>query len=146
MGPPDVIEAIDVSANRGPSFRHAGIGPQVHLLVFDCSPQALDKNIVPPGAFAIHADLDPVLHQKTGEGGTGKLGALIGVEDLGPAISGNRFFDSFDAERRIQGDRQPPGQNLAAEPINDGRQIDEAPRHGYWRRRGNGAKPADNYK
>ena len=41
-----------------------------------------------------------------------ELGALIGIEDLGLAISGKRC------------------QNLPAEPVDDGRKIDEVPRHG----------------
>jgi hypothetical protein len=101
MRPPDVIEAVDVSADRGPRLRHVGVGPQIYLLVFDCPPQALDKDIVPPGAFPIHADLDPVLHQKAGEGGAGELRALIAVEDFWLSVSGNRFLDRLDAESEL---------------------------------------------
>jgi hypothetical protein len=47
-----------------------------HLLVFDGPPQALDEDVVSPGAFPIHADLDLVLEQQAGEGDAGELGAL----------------------------------------------------------------------
>ena len=71
-----VIEAIDVSASRGPCLWNADVGSQGYLLVFDCPPQALDKDIVPLGAFPNHADPDLVLHQKTGEGAEGELGGF----------------------------------------------------------------------
>ena len=50
-------------------------------------PQALDEDVVSPGAFPIHADLDLILEQQAGEGDAGELGALIGVEDLRLAIT-----------------------------------------------------------
>lgn len=52
-----VVEA-HVSADPGPGFGHAGIGPQVDFLVFDGPPETLDKNVVLPGTLAVHADLD----------------------------------------------------------------------------------------
>jgi hypothetical protein len=47
-----------------------------HLLVFDGPPQALDEDVVSPGTFPIHANLDLVLEQQAGEGDAGELGAL----------------------------------------------------------------------
>ena len=49
MGPKGVVEAVDVSAKRSPRLGNAGIGPQVHLLVFDGPPEPFHENIVPPG-------------------------------------------------------------------------------------------------
>lgn len=40
-----------------------------------------------------------------------------------------RLFQSFDAEIRRQCDRQPPGQDPAAEPVDDGGKADRSPRH-----------------
>jgi hypothetical protein len=61
----------------------------------------------------------------------GELRALIGVEDLGPAMPGERFVQRLDAERRLHGDRQSPGQNPAAEPVDHRGEIDEAAGHGH---------------
>ena len=46
------------------------------------SPEGRNKNVVSPGALAVHADRDGVVEQHAGEFGTGELAALIGVEDL----------------------------------------------------------------
>lgn len=125
-----VVEVVDVSAERSPRFRHAGVGPKIDLLVFDRPPEPLDEHVVAPCALAVHADGDLVLLQQIGEGHTGELAALIRVEDLGLAVFGQSLLDSLDAECRVHGDREPPGQNLAAEPVDHGCEIDEAARHG----------------
>jgi hypothetical protein len=36
---------------------------QIHLLIFDALPEPLDKHIVAPTAFPVHADLDAVVFQ-----------------------------------------------------------------------------------
>ncbi len=60
----------------------AFIGPQVYLLVFDGAPQPLDEHIVPPGAFAIHADGDAVLSEDAGEGRAGELRTAVMSQGL----------------------------------------------------------------
>ena len=65
-----------IAADPGPGFGHAGIGPQVDLFVFDGPPQALDEDIVPPRALAIHADLDLAGGQHLDEVGRRELAAL----------------------------------------------------------------------
>jgi hypothetical protein len=57
------------------------------LLVLDAAPQALDKHVVPPSRFAVHADRNSVAGEHAGEGPTGELRALVRVEDVRlPAI------------------------------------------------------------
>ena len=70
-----VVEG-QIQANPGPGLGHAGIGPQVDLLVFDGPPKALDKDIVPPSALAIHADFNLAGGQNLDEFGRGELAAL----------------------------------------------------------------------
>jgi hypothetical protein len=60
---------------------------------------------------------------------TEKLRTLICAEDAGLAMTGKRFLDRFDAECRLQSDRQPPGQDASAEPVHDGGQKDGTPSH-----------------
>ena len=97
MWSPTVVE-VQILSDGGAGFGHVGVGLQVDLLVFDALPDALDKNVVAPGSFAIHADPDAVGDQQAGEGRAGELAALIGIEDLRLAIAGHGLLDGFDAE------------------------------------------------
>src|SRR6516162_9284773 len=74
---------IKVSAG----FANAVIGPQIHLLVFDASPQTLDEHVVAPSALAIHADRYSPVGKRAGERRAGELAALIGVEDFRLAVT-----------------------------------------------------------
>lgn len=62
---------------------------------------------------------------ETGRPGTGVDLFTVRIEDVGLAEAGHGVLEDLDAEGYIHRDRQPPGQNLADEPIDDGRQIDE---------------------
>src|SRR6202023_886133 len=35
MGPSGIVKAVDISADGGPCLRDTGVGPQIHLLVFE---------------------------------------------------------------------------------------------------------------
>src|SRR3954465_12913497 len=118
-----------VTGERSPRLGYCVVGPQVYFFIFDRSPESLHEHIVPPGAPAIHADSDGVGDQLSGECGTGELATLIGVEDLRLAMASQGLLDRPDAEPGPQRDRQPPGQNPPAEPVDDGGEIDKTARH-----------------
>ena len=67
MRSPAIVQ-IEISTDRCAGLADAVIGPQIHLLVFDAAPQPLDEDIIPPGAFAIHADRNAVAGEHAGEG------------------------------------------------------------------------------
>jgi hypothetical protein len=48
-------------------FVHALVCPQVHLFVFDASPQTLDKYVVAPSTLAVHVDCYSPVGKGTGE-------------------------------------------------------------------------------
>src|SRR3954452_24026548 len=123
-----VVEA-EMPADRGASLGDRVVSSKVDLLALDRSPEPLDEDVVAPGTLAVHADGDPVLGQRPGEGPAGELAALVGVEDLRPAVADQSLFQRLDAERRLQGDRQPPGENPTAEPVDDRGEVDEPARH-----------------
>src|SRR4051812_155385 len=87
MGPAPIVEG-QVPADRGAGLADRVIGSEVDLLVLDRPPEPLDEDVVAPGALAVHADGDAGLVQHAGEASAGELRALIGVEDLGPAMTG----------------------------------------------------------
>src|SRR5215203_6165123 len=116
MRSPAIVKG-QIAADRGAGLGYAVIGFQIHLLVFDAAPQALDKDVVAPGSLDVHADRDLVLEQHTGEVVAGELTALIRVEYLRTAVVAQGFFHRLDAEGCLQSDRQPPSQHAPAEPV-----------------------------
>src|SRR5215218_8577761 len=66
MGSPPIVEG-QVSADRGPGLADRVVGPEIHLLVLDRSPEPLNEDVVPPGALAIHADGDAGLEEHARE-------------------------------------------------------------------------------
>ena len=72
-----LIVKSQILAKRNASFGDVVVGAQIDLLVLDATPQALDKNIISRGAFAIHADRDFRIEQHAGEGEAGEQAALL---------------------------------------------------------------------
>jgi len=93
-----IIEELDVLADSASGFADRVVSMQINLFVFDRAPEAFHKNIVTPAAFAVHADGDALLLQSAGEVDTGELAALIGVEDLGPAVLAQSLIESLQAK------------------------------------------------
>src|SRR5271169_459577 len=107
MWAPAVVEA-QVTADRGAGLADAVVGPQIDLLVLDAAPQALDEYVVAPSSLAIHADRDTVVGEHAGESRAGELRALVGVEDVRFAVTGQGVLQRFDAECRFHRDRYAP--------------------------------------
>src|SRR3954452_25529624 len=82
-----IVEA-EIPADRGAGLGDRVVSSEVDLLVLDRSPEPLDEDVVAPGTLAVHADGDAVPGQHAREGLAGELAALIGVEDLRPAVAG----------------------------------------------------------
>ena len=85
------------------------------------------KTFVPPGALSVHADPDLPRRQQLDEVSGGELAALIGVEDFGLCVTGERFLNGFDAETRLQLDRDPSEQNPTG--VQHSGEIDKIARH-----------------
>jgi hypothetical protein len=81
-----VIVEVKIPADRSTSFADAVVGAQIHVLVFDAAPEPLDKHVVAPGAFAVHADGYAIVGEHAGEGLASELRALVGVEYLRLAV------------------------------------------------------------
>ena len=79
-----------------------------------------------PSSTAIHADLVPIVQEPTGERIAGELAALVGIEDLGAAMLGQRILHGFKERFHLHRDRQPPKQYPPAERVYRRRQIDSA--------------------
>ena len=86
------IVEVEIATQRGASLRDRVVGFEIHLLVFHGFPEPLDENVVAPGALTVHADGNPVREQDAGERLAGELAALVGVEDLRPAMFADGLF------------------------------------------------------
>lgn len=75
MRPLGIIKG-KIPADPGAGFGNAGISPEVDLFVFDRPLQTLDKDVVLPGAAAVHADLDVSILQDLRERGRCELATL----------------------------------------------------------------------
>src|SRR3979411_814952 len=121
---------VEVSADRVARLADALVGAQIHLLVFDAAPPPFDEDVVAPGAFAVHADGDAVAGENAGECRAGELRALVGVEYLRLAVTGQGILQGLDAEGSFHRDRQPPRQNPAGRPIEYDSEVNETALHG----------------
>src|ERR1700732_2161598 len=102
------VKEVEIPADRGACLADAVVGPEIDLLVFDRAPESLDEDVVAPCPLAVHADGDGVVEQQAGEGGTGELTALVGIENLRPAMPGEGLLDRLEAERDLHRDRDAP--------------------------------------
>ncbi len=98
---------------------------QMDGFVFERAPQPLDKDVVHAPAATVHGDRHPGVLEPVRELEAGELAALVGVEDLRSAVGVERRIQSLDAEPRIHGVREPPGQDAAAGPVHDRNQVKE---------------------
>src|SRR5262249_54311901 len=103
-----LVIKTEPGADAGLGLGDTGIGVEVDLLVFQAAPQPLDEDFALVAALAIHADGDRMALQGVGEIVAGELAALVGIEDLRPAVLGERFLECLDTELRAERVRQPP--------------------------------------
>src|SRR6478672_5306894 len=85
MRTPGVVKA-EIATDRGAGFGNRIVGSEIYLLILHRAPDALNEDVVAPCTLAVHADGDAVPDEDAGEVGTGKLAALIGVEDVRSAV------------------------------------------------------------
>jgi len=95
---PTLVVKSEVPLQTLAGLGHRVVGVQIHFLILDALPQPLDKDVVAPGAFAVHADLDAVLLHQVDKLGAGELAALVRIQDFWDTIVPNRGLDGLQAE------------------------------------------------
>src|SRR6185369_14169797 len=86
MKAPFVVKR-DPLADSGPRLTAIAVAFEIDVLVLERPPQPLDEDIVHPPATPVHRDFDAGALQPAGEGLAGELAALVGIEDVWPAIT-----------------------------------------------------------
>src|ERR1700728_3344428 len=89
-----IVES-EVTRQRRPCFANTVVGPQIDLFMFHRPPKTLDKNVVPPGAAAIHAHGNRVLQPQPGESRACELRTLIGIHNSGTLPSTRALKSPF---------------------------------------------------
>ena len=102
---------------------------QINLFIFHCTPESLNKDSVPPGTLAIHADSNIVILQVLSKSQASELAALVGIHDLRFAVIVDCFFKRIQAKARVHRDRDTVRQNTSGDPVHDDSQINESTRH-----------------
>ena len=120
---------IEPIAETVPKFGPAAKRVKVNIVVLDCPPQPLYENIVLAPASAIHADCNAVALKQTRKSLTGKLSALVGIENLWSAVAPDSLGERLDTEVGLHGVGHPPGEHLAAVPVHDRYKVHETPAH-----------------
>jgi hypothetical protein len=72
----------EVVAQIAYRFRNTLIVFEIHLLIFNAAPEALNEDIIQRASTAIPTDADVACQQALREFGTGELHALVTIEDL----------------------------------------------------------------
>ena len=98
---------------------------QIQALVLDTAPQSLDEDVVQSPSPAIHTDANTLDLESAGEGLTGKLTTLIGVENTGFALY-QSLIEGLKTKPGIEGIGQLPTEHVAAVPIDDSHQVHES--------------------
>lgn len=93
-----MIVEVDPPPDSGPGVVPASESVQEDTLVFEGSPQPLDKDVVEEPALAIHGDTHPGLLQAVRPCPRCELAALVGVEGFWAAIPVQGVIQRIDAE------------------------------------------------
>ena len=126
-----VVE-VQIPADRGLGNSNCFVRSKVDLLVRHRSSEPLNEHVVAPSAFSVHADGDFFPEQNAGEFAAGELTALIRIENIRFAIPADRLFQSLYTKIGFHRDRYAMGKNQAAEPVNDGYEVNEAAAMGIY--------------
>ena len=129
---PLVAVIVEVGPERLFGLPAVGVLAEVDLLVLHRPPEPLDEDVVERSATSIHGHGHPALDQSAREGIRRELCSLVGVEDLGRCLA-QGSIQRLDAEVPCQRVRQPPGENVAAEDIHDGSEVEEPRAALGWR-------------
>lgn len=98
-----MIVDVDPPPDSGPGVAPASESVQEDVLVFEESPQPLDKDVVDEPALAILGDTHPGLLQAVRPCPRCERAALVGVEDFWAAILAQGVIQRIDAELHIHG-------------------------------------------
>jgi hypothetical protein len=99
-------------------------------MILERPPQSLYEDVVLDASATVHTDGYCVLFQYFRKSFTGKLGALIRIEDFRTPITPDGLLDGLNTEVGLHGVGYPPGEDFSAVPVHDSHQVHEPSVHG----------------
>ena len=121
-----LVVKLEVTRQSLPRGAGAIIFVQVHLLIFHGPPQALRKDVVQSTAFAVHTDLIRLCLQALQILRACEVAPLIAVADRRNSRPKKRTVKRGQNGRHLERLVEFPGQDVAAEPVQHGHQIQPA--------------------
>ena len=115
--------------NIFPQLFGAVVFIEINLLCFQRAEPPLNHDVVRPPGLPVHALADMLPFKIAFIFFTGKLAALVAVQDGRHAIGRDGFFHGSEGRNGIQGVRQVPAYNLSAVPVNNRCEIHVAMIH-----------------
>ena len=104
MWPPTVVK-LEIAREASACGRYGVIGLQVNFFIFHRSPERFDEDIITPRASAIHAEANALCSDTLRKEVTDTLTALIRIQDVGRAITGDGLLHCPTAKPSIVIDR-----------------------------------------
>ena len=122
---PFKVVSVDIFSDCNSGFLDVAVLCQICFFIFEASEPALDHDIICPSAFSIHALPDPISPDKIYILLTGKLAALIGIQNLRFCYF-EGFFQGCDDHSCIKCVIYLPADNTTAVPVDYGSQIQKS--------------------
>ncbi len=132
MRPPRVLPAKRLLRPCA-HFRKRRVFTQVDFLAPHDSPQSLSDHVVHTSTRPVHTHRSPQVLQGASPHFTGKLAALIRVQNLRhtACTALYRVSERSQTQLRVHHVRQPPPKHLSREPVPHRVQVGAAPRHSH---------------
>ena len=126
---PLVAVPAKVIGNVGSGSVDRVIRFEEHPLVLNTAPDTLDKHVVSPSAFAVHAQFATLIKHRCRNFCSCALTALVSIDNLGLTEFGECLLKDFYGMTRLQGDGHFVREHLAASYIDHSRQVNKALGH-----------------
>ena len=97
---PRVVVLLDVRGDEPPELRGRPALAYPHALRLEAAEPPLHDHVVDPAGLSVHALADAVAHEEPLVGGRVENRPLVGVEDRGRAVRGERLLDAGADARR----------------------------------------------
>lgn len=121
MGQIPIVQ-VNVTFDPLPGFSGALVILKIDFIVLQTTPEALNRNVIRRAALAVHADQHLVFLEQLNVLWTGKMAALIAVDDVRP-LKRQCSFHRLQHKANLQRLIQLPIDDEPRIPVDDGKQI-----------------------